>query len=60
MYKKLPSKLKRDAPFCLWRKKKHKGKVRKIPYQVNILAVLNGRTFRPLKQWRRKQVNTMA
>lgn len=35
MYEKLPSELKQKALFCLWRKRKHKGQVKKIPYQIN-------------------------
>lgn len=35
MYEKLPNKMKQNAPFCLWRKRKHKGQVKKIPYQIN-------------------------
>ncbi len=35
MYEKLPNEMKQNALFCLWRKRKHKGQVKKIPYQIN-------------------------
>ena len=35
MYEKLPKELKQTALFCLWRWRKHKGELKKIPHTVS-------------------------
>ena len=35
MYDKLPSELKENALFCLWKYEERDGKIQKVPYQVN-------------------------
>lgn len=35
MYDKLPSELKENALFCLWRYEERNGKITKVPYQIN-------------------------
>lgn len=35
MYDKLPSELKENALFCLWKYEERNGKIQKVPYQVN-------------------------
>ena len=47
MYKKLPSELKENAVFCLWRYEERGGKLEKAQYQINgrRMRVFNKHTF---------------
>lgn len=47
MYDKLPSDLKQNALFCLWKYEERNGKLTKVPYQVNSAHAdsANKRTF---------------